>query len=967
MHCLKNLMIVSVFLFFGAISSILRAGTCGEIDGTVLEKSSRAPLAGASITIAETGQVLETDSHGSFHFLGIPANNYTLKIQLNGYRPMRIEQVWVQPEMTTSVPVLLEPDTGAPEAVETGSRTQLRFDKLAFGQEMTADEISFLPMSLLAIPNIEDLPRSSTAQFVPALFSVENALPGARVLRREGTADFTADLQYSTNQIGSGTFQHQLGNYYTTYENKTNSVRPIEFFHPEQLQYLEFFLSGRLPLLARKINYVLSIEKFQTAGILPNQADQELFFDGALVYRPTPDMRLALSGGKGQREFTTYDHFWKNTTYEAQTDSTNETAAGRDLNGDGVIGGWVPGTDLNHDGDFQDAFSLLDHLPRYRSDFSGLQLEWTHNLTPKLFYEIELVRKSSRLRFNVEEKINEDTDGDGHLDLFVNRTDLDGDGDNRHEDLNGNQLWDWQVYGPDTDLFRDENNNDWIDASENGTRLEWADVPFGYFRDWKGYFIYGYDANLPFSPARWSDESWVRYGANTRLTWQIAEKRTWRNQIKVGTHFQYLEVKHHGVWHRGWGVTDLYHLARFQNSRGVFLQNKFQLKPGSLPVLHQLTLVLGGRLEDFDPNLPEEKTAAADSFSTPGLSEPEVPIPSRTRWLARGGLSFSFSRRDKFFVNYQEFAEYTLLQPYYLGNLPDEQKYFEPQRICDTEYGVAVDVPGWFKLEAAGFNEEFAFFNQFGAYIFHETWYRYFQPFSRANRHGGHLALTTGKLPFFESKLNYTYSETKSKPGDATSSYEYTWAGDISEPTAYYLDWDRRHELFAYGRFFTQANAPVWRANCSATLQFTYRSGLPYSPPQRTKEKEINTERLPSTSCFDLKVQKAFSFRGLGTTLFIEVHNLFDRLNIVSVADVNWYHTYKTITEEYEKGELSQDDYYELMDQMDPFDRNGDGISGSQPDGVIDYNKAHPEMGKELNPAVYGPRRRIYCGLKFSW
>jgi hypothetical protein len=45
----------------------------------------------------------------------------------------------------------------------------------------------------------------------------------------------------------------------------------------------------------------------------------------------------------------------------------------------------------------------------------------------------------------------------------------------------------------------------------------------------------------------------------------------------------------------------------------------------------------------------------------------------------------------------------------------------------------------------------------------------------------------------------------------------------------------------------------------------------------------------------------------------------------------------------------------------------GDGISASQPDGVIDYNKAHPEMGKELNPSVYGPRRRIYCGFKFSW
>ncbi|HIC36943.1 MAG TPA: hypothetical protein EYO80_04615, partial [Candidatus Marinimicrobia bacterium] len=132
------------------------------------------------------------------------------------------------------------------------------------------------------------------------------------------------------------------------------------------------------------------------------------------------------------------------------------------------------------------------------------------------------------LQSNIVERINEDTDRDGVLDIYWatepfedvngdgkwndnewfgdingNNTydevldwDVDGDNDKRNEDLNGNGILD--TYTPDKpitgiddpqDMFHDKNNNDYVDESE---------------RDWNGDGVIDeYDQNYFWMP--WAD------------------------------------------------------------------------------------------------------------------------------------------------------------------------------------------------------------------------------------------------------------------------------------------------------------------------------------------------------------------------------------------------------------------------------------------------------------------------------
>jgi len=188
----------------------------------------------------------------------------------------------------------------------------------------------------------------------------------------------------------------------------------------------------------------------------------------------------------------------------------------------------------------------------------------------------------------------------------------------------------------------------------------------------------------------------------------------------------------------------------------------------------------------------------------------------------------------------------------------------------------------------------------------------------------------------------------------------------------HYLDWDRRHNLTGYLNLSIPPNdGPAILnfkpfAGINATLGWIYLSGLPYSPPTHSKEAKINTERLPSTSWLDLKVQKSFNLYGLKYTLFCEIHNLLDKKNILGFEDTDWYHNYKEVQQSFDKGEMDYENYIMLMDVQDPDDFDNDGIY-EEPDGEVDFNKANPEMGRGLDPSVYGPRRRIYFGVQVSW
>ena len=82
----------------------LSAQNTGTVAGRVTDASTMEPVAGATVTIAETGGV--TNASGRFVITGIPAGTYDLQVSQIGYAEA-VEQVTVNPGETTTVQIAL--------------------------------------------------------------------------------------------------------------------------------------------------------------------------------------------------------------------------------------------------------------------------------------------------------------------------------------------------------------------------------------------------------------------------------------------------------------------------------------------------------------------------------------------------------------------------------------------------------------------------------------------------------------------------------------------------------------------------------------------------------------------------------------------------------------------------------------------------------------------------------------------
>lgn len=961
-------LIVPVVLLLTVLQvSFVYSSTTGEIAGIVTDKKTGEKLPDAVISILETGRETKADENGYFHFLGVWAKTYNIHVCSAGHTPVTITNVIVHPEVTTFVNVQLTGESFSDKEIIKMAPAQIHNDKVSFWQEITAYEIEHLPASFLSVSHYENYQRYAVEQIIPNVFSVENPVEQTRIITKDGGGEYNGLFQYSTNKMGGTGFQNKLGHYYTTLADKrNNSMFTEKFYHPDRLQYLEFFVSGPEPIShylfdkPNKLKFTFSGELFNTHGIFPNENDKVNYLSGGLLYQPNPNCRLSINGLQMWRKYSIYDHNWKNTTHES--------VEGYDLNNNGVIG---------------DSFNMLEHLPKFERNESQVYINWLHSINSRMFYEINYGFDSYLYHYNINERINEDTDGDGHLDLYKDGIDADGDGDNRHEDLNGNGVWDWKVYGSDTDLFRDENNNGYIDASEHGPQSEWMPweyLPFGRYRDTNDFYLYGQNQNISFHRMRWRNDRQSRHTLNSSFTWQMIDKMKWGNQIKVGMQGEYREIKNFDIDFVSGGNVYGSNFAVFPHLRSFYVQDKLNLRGGLLRYLRQGTLQLGLRYNYFDPNFKiqsEPTSPIPDSLHTVlPFNDVFKNAPSKKEWLSRLGFSFSITDRDVWYYNYQEYKNFW--QPQYwfcdlsgfyptigYSSVDLEERY-------SHEWGLELLLSNFIKLEYSGFRKYFK--DPVTTQVYYHTlanWYGVYIITNMGTYNGNKFSLKVYPTHFLAGRISYTYGKAMGET-ERKSNYEYVWAGDIVQSKKYCLDWDRRHTLSGYIHFRIPNNKSPEICKIKplggfyTTLSGSYLSGLPYSPPQRSRETEINTERLPSTFRLDLRIQKSFQLYGLDATLFCEVHNLLDRKNIFGFVGTDWYHTYKMIQEKYDNGEMNYEDYVSLMDVQDPNDIDGDGIF-QEPDGEVDFNKQNPEMGSILDPTVYGPQRRVYFGVRVSW
>lgn len=101
---------VATLLVVGAIfvAPDARAGTTGQISGSVRDAKTGEPIGLASVTIPDLKRGAVTDASGNYFILNLPPGKYTVRIALLGYVPQAREGVEVIPDFVTRTDWSLE-------------------------------------------------------------------------------------------------------------------------------------------------------------------------------------------------------------------------------------------------------------------------------------------------------------------------------------------------------------------------------------------------------------------------------------------------------------------------------------------------------------------------------------------------------------------------------------------------------------------------------------------------------------------------------------------------------------------------------------------------------------------------------------------------------------------------------------------------------------------------------------------
>jgi len=138
------------FLAFALLLALspARAGTTGKITGVVTDAETAEPLPGANVIIEGTTMGAGTDIHGRYVILNVPPGLYTLLFSYVGYQTVRIKEVRVNVDFTTTLNAKLRATTIEVGPVEVlGERNPLVREDLTNTQvAVTAETIKELPV-----------------------------------------------------------------------------------------------------------------------------------------------------------------------------------------------------------------------------------------------------------------------------------------------------------------------------------------------------------------------------------------------------------------------------------------------------------------------------------------------------------------------------------------------------------------------------------------------------------------------------------------------------------------------------------------------------------------------------------------------------------------------------------------------------------------------------------------------------
>ena len=874
------------------MASQAMAGVAGKISGVVTNKETGDPLVGATVKVEDTRFVTQTDQDGEYFIISVPVGKYNVTASSVGFETVTQEVVRVLVDLTTPVDFTIVPTTLKlqEEVVVTAKQATIQRD-------LTASRVIFTSERLRQLPNI------ITVQ------SVLLNYPGVTLDR-----DDNEDLHVRGGRAG------QVAYYYDGYSVQDPFVaRSGIKIMPSALEELSLTSGGYTAEYGDALSGVV----------------------GAVTREGGPTYRgnIRLFEG-GTHQYRVLDANWGGLS----------RAGNR--SGSFNLSGPIPALN-SHKYTFFMAGEYL-HDPTYLPHNGSVSYTGTGKLSAQPSQRLKLNGNFTYYKANGEDYEHRDNNGisydlnlDGLL-SFEKKSYLAG--------ISGQ-------YSVSERLVFSTSVNRFLTNSRTAPGalfdLYWKQWP-GYSEDSTGRYngtIHedNYANDIDYSDAaqligfRLDDNfkpvfEW-REAAYNSVKFNVLGQINKTNQIKSGIEFRKYALD--------WDSKKFYNLNPYGEKYTAnpslfsgFVQNKMEYS--------EFIINMGMRLDYRNADV---------SYNI----NPQGPAPiykeadSKTRLSPRLGIAFPISEKSKMHFNYGIYYQdpkfthlYTNLQgdvstgyPI-LGN-PD----LNPEQTTSYELGLDHLIKDDLRMNITAYAKDIDDLVTARTY-FQAGGYPVTQLTNDDYGAVKGFDLTLEKLPltgYISGSISYGYMIATGIGSNALEPY-YTYITSTTDTlapvTEYPLDFDQRHTLTA----LVSMNAPAdWDAKCfgmkvpgawGLNVVGHYGSGLPYTATDSKGSRlgERNEARLPANFTADMRFNKDIGFGKTERYLmsfFVEVDNLFDRKNVLSV--------YTNTGRPDNDGEIL-----------------GVGVAISNPDEIGYYNHLY-----DHDPQNFSAPRTIRLGMEFNF
>ncbi len=891
----------------------LFSGTTGKITGNVIDQSNGEPLIGCNVWIEGTDQGAATDWEGNFYILNVPPGSYTLRASMIGYSAVRMTNIEISIDLTTTADFSLPTEAIAgEEVVVVAERALITKDLTASTAIVNSSTLEALPVTeisdVLELQAgfvdghlrggrsgevaywIDGVPVTDVYDGGTVVDINKNAVEEMQVISGAFNAEYGQAMSGIVNIVtkdGSNDFRGGLtfygGDFLSTHDD---IFLNINSFNPITTKNVEGHLQGSI--IPGKLFFYGNARWIDFKGA----------YEGQRLYKPN-SVALTYFNEEGEPD-----------TYILGTDEEFDTLINNFFVDENA-------TQTEIDSMYQ---LLRTNHAVAAGDSAFVSMEWNR----KLYGQLKLIWKIStfaKLKYTI---ISDNVD---------------------YQDYNRDYR-----YNPDGNLLRHRSgitqllqfNQSFGARTYYSISLTRFDKNYNhrtYPEDEENKYVHStLGLTLPYSFKTGGDENNVfeRSTVTSTIKGDLTSQITKQHLVKFGVEYRLHNLKYFSANLQPplekTAIDHLYDSPYLENPvimpDSTIHTSRYELDPTEFSVYLQdkiefdeLIVNAGIRFDYFDPKgrvladpsdpsiynpiRPENRYQDLNGNGIQDNGEPIVTIAEREeywyedtspKWKIspRLGVSFPITDRGVVHFSYGHFFQIPRFELLYenpdfdldqgtgnigvIGNAD-----MRPEKTVSGELGVqqqlthtmAIDVTGYFRdiRDLAGTRaDEISLFGGSATYSkLVNSDFAYVR--------GLVLALTLRESSGWSGNLDYTFQISKGSASDPRQAQEAAAGGALPEVQLVPLNWDQTNTINASVSY----NARNWGGSAIAQ----YGSGLPYTPLSLQDISALvrNSARKPAYTNVDLRSYYRLGFGNHNMTFFVRIENLFDKLNHTNVYD----------------------------------------------------------------------------------